>query len=158
MFKAINLKRLAVCIAIPLGVGFLSYLFTKGSMNIYEEINNPPLSPPSYLFPIVWSVLYILMGISLYRVQSENNGDSTCCKCLTLFGTQLAFNLLWSVWFFNLRWFVFSALWLAAMIILIFCVIVCFKKIDKTAAYLMIPYIMWCAFALYLNIGVAVLN
>lgn len=158
MFEAINLKKLAVGILIPVGVGVLSYVLTKGSMDVYNDINTPPLSPPSVLFPIVWSILYILMGVSLYRVLVKRNNTAKCGGCLVLYGIQLFFNLLWSVWFFNLRMFAFSSIWLAVMIVLIISVVICFKKFDKWAAYLMLPYLLWCIFALYLNIGVAVLN
>ncbi len=158
MSSAINLKKLITSLIIPLGVGGLAAFFTMGSMDIYGEINSPPLSPPGAVFPIVWTILYTLMGISLYRVRVSRGNPNDKESGYRVFSLQLIFNFLWSIIFFNLRAFTFSAIWLAALIIIIVINIIYFKRVDKVAGYLLIPYLLWCIFALYLNIGIAILN
>ncbi len=161
MIRAINLKKLLTSLVIPLGVGFFAWLFTKDSMDIYMQINTPPLTPPSALFPVVWIILYALMGISLYLVRvarCETDCENTKQKGYALFGVQLLFNFFWTIAFFNFSAFLFSAIWLGIMIVLIILNAVYFGKINKWAGLLFIPYIIWCLFALYLNVGIYVLN
>ncbi len=158
MIGTINLKKLITSLILPLGVGILSAIFTRGSMDIYGEINSPPLSPPGVVFPIVWTILFTLMGISLYRVRMAKKSQADKEKGYRVFTLQLIFNFLWSIVFFNLRAYTFSAIWLVALIVLIIANIIYFYKVDKWAAYLLIPYLLWCTFALYLNIGIAILN
>ncbi len=138
-------------IALTLGVGGLAAFLTRGNMNIYDDIISPPLSPPMWLFPVVWSILYILMGTGAARVR-EKYGE------LGTFFLQLAVNFLWSIIFFNLRMFLFSSLWLVLLIVLIVKMIGEFSEKDKLSGYLQIPYLIWCLFALYLNIGIYLLN
>ena len=158
MFKAFNLKRFLTSIIIPVGTGLIAALLTRNSMDIYGRINTPPLSPPSVLFPIVWTILYILMGISLYIFRGTSVPDEVKRKGHVYFGLQLLFNFLWSIAFFNLSLYTFAAIWLVALIVLIVLNILQFKKADNLSAYLLIPYLIWCCFALYLNIGIAILN
>ena len=158
MFSAINLKKLATSLLIPLATGFLSWLFTNGNMEIYQRINVPPLSPASILFPIVWTILYILMGISLYIFRVSRADCETKRKGYMFYALQLLFNFMWTVLFFNIEAFTFSAVWLAVMIILILFNIIWFSRANKLSAYLLVPYLIWCIFALYLNIGIAILN
>jgi len=158
MLHAFNLKKLVTSIFIPVAVGLLSWLLTKDSMNIYSEIISPPLSPPGFIFPIVWSILFVLMGVSLYLVRETKGNDELKRKGYIIFGTQLLFNFLWSIVFFNFRWFLFSAIWLILLIGLIIFNILYFGKINETAGLLLVPYLLWCSFALYLNIGIFILN
>ncbi len=152
-------KPYVISILIALLVGGLSALSTKGSMDIYKTLNSPPLSPPSVLFPIVWSILFVLMGISaaLVYVKGTKEGKEIK-KALTLYSVNLIMNFLWSIIFFNLRMYLFSAIWLVGLIIVIYLMIKEFKKISPISAYLQIPYLLWCIFALYLNIGIYLLN
>ncbi len=158
MFGTINLKKLITSLIIPLGVGFLSSILTRNSMDIYAEINQPPLAPPGAVFPVVWTILFVLMGISLYLIRTTGGATSDKKRGYLFFGLQLLFNFLWSIAFFNLRLYCFTAFWLAALIILIGINIYYFAKVNKTAAWLLVPYILWCVFALYLNIGICILN
>ena len=158
MFKAINLKKLITSVIIPLLVGFLSVLFTSGNMDIYNRINTPPLSPPSFIFPIAWTILYILMGISLYLVRTAKGNSVGKRKGYLFYALQLGFNFFWSIFFFGFNLFSLSAVWLGLMIILIGLNIFYFMNENKLAGKLLIPYILWCLFALYLNIGIVVLN
>ena len=158
MFKTFNLRKFLVCLAIPFGVAFVSWLLTKNQMDVYSEINNPPLSPPSVVFPIVWSILYFLMGVSLYLVWASDAPQQMKSLGYLIFGIQLFFNFAWTIIFFDFRAFTFSTVWLIALIVLIAANILVFFKSSKAAAYLLIPYLAWTIFALYLTAGVAILN
>ncbi len=152
-------KSFFISIAIALGVGGLSALLTMGNMNIYEDINTPPLSPPSFLFPIAWSILYVLMGISAAIVYEKRKINPEKAKnALTYYGVSLFFNLFWSILFFNFRVFLASFIWLFILWILILICIIKFYSFSKAASYLLIPYFLWVGFALYLNLGIYVLN
>ncbi|MGN1411731.1 MAG: TspO/MBR family protein [Oscillospiraceae bacterium] len=153
--KKISLKSLILNIIIPLAVGAVSSLLTFKNMNIYDIIKLPLLAPPKILFPIVWTILYILMGVSSYRV-CNSNGNKTLA--LKLYILQLFFNFCWSLIFFNARWFLTSFIWLATMWILIAVMIFEFKKLDKLSAKLQIPYLVWVTFAGYLNLSIYILN
>ena len=152
-------KPYVVSILISLGVGALSAWVTRNSMNIYETINTPPLSPPAWLFPIVWTVLFILMGISSARVYikgKEENIDVS--SALKTYLWQLGANFIWSIIFFNRRAFLLAFLWIIALWWLIFTMIKEFKAIDPVAAKLQIPYLLWVTFAGYLNFMIWILN
>ena len=151
-------KKQALCIAIPLAVGGLSAWLTRNSMDTFEQLNQPPLSPPGWLFPVVWTVLFVLMGIASYLVVEARAPQRLQKPALWTYGIQLAFNFLWTIVFFNLRWFLFAFGWLVALWILILAALIQFYRIRKTAGYLLIPYLLWVTFAGYLNFGVYVLN
>ena len=154
-----NLKIFAIAIAIPLLVGGLSALLTRGNMQIYSQVQTPPLSPPAILFPIVWTLLYILMGISSAIIWANREKDIEAAQSgLAAYAVSLAFNFTWSILFFNFRLFGFSFVWLIALWILILVTILQYRKISPTAAYLQIPYAVWVAFAGYLNAGIWWLN
>lgn len=157
MFK--KYKPYIISILIALAVGGLSALATSGSMDIYNEINKPPLSPPSVLFPIVWSVLFILMGISSAGVYTElKKQESFSSVPLTVYTANLGINFLWSIIFFNLRAFFFAFVWLILLLAVILTMIIEFYKVRPWTAYLQIPYFLWGLFALYLNIAIYILN
>ena len=152
-------RNFIVSVAISLGVGILSALLTRVNMNIYEEVSTPPLSPPSFLFPVVWTVLYVLMGISAAMVYNTRTSPLARRKeALTLYYVSLFFNFFWSIIFFNIRAFLFAFVWLLVLLALIILTIVKYYKINKTAAYLQIPYAVWVTFAGYLNFGIWLLN
>ena len=148
-----------IAIAIPLAVGIAAALLTRGNMQIYREVNTPPLSPPSILFPIVWTILYILMGVSSGMIwQSRANDIKTADRGICFYAVSLAFNFAWSILFFNLRWFLPAFFWLLILWGLIIATILSYRKVSAVAAYLQIPYAIWVAFAGYLNIGIWYLN
>lgn len=153
----IDWKKLLVCIAIPLVVGGLSALFTAGNMKLFEEINKPPLSPPGWLFPVVWTILYVLMGIALYLVVMTRTRENKMPAYIS-FGVQLFFNFFWSIIFFNAQAYLFAFIWLLLLWVAIVLNIYFFNKINSTSAKLLIPYIVWVTFAGYLNLGVFILN
>ena len=153
------LKKLityAVSIAVALGIGSLSALITSGSMDIYSSVETPPLSPPSIVFPIVWTILFTLMGISSARIFIAN--DYKWNSALTVYVIQLAVNFTWSIIFFNMKAFGFAFIWLILLWVLIIVMIKGFYKYDKSAAILQIPYLLWVTFAGYLNLGIYLLN
>lgn len=153
----INYKKLFLCIAIPIIVGGLSALFTMKSMDDFKALNKPPLSPPGWLFPVVWTILYVLMGIASYLVLTSNK-PARSKTALTIYAVQLAFNFLWSIIFFSVKAYLFAFIWLVILLVLIIINAVLFYRIDKRAGLLLIPYILWVTFAGYLNFAIYLLN
>lgn len=151
-------KQFLICIAVPLLVGGLSALITRKGMDIFETINKPPLSPPGWIFPVVWTVLFILMGIASYLVLVSVKPQGEINRALTVYGIQLIFNFFWSIFFFNFSLYLFSFIWLVLLWLLILAAIVLFYRISKPAGYLMIPYLLWVTFAGYLNFQIYLLN
>ena len=152
-----NVKKLLIALAIPLAVGGLSWLLS-GGMGEYRAMNQPPLSPPGWLFPIVWTILYLLMGYSSYRVYTAGKSPALTQKALKLYFAQLAVNFLWPIVFFLLGWYLAAFFVLIALWILILLTVRNFSAIDEAAGDLLIPYLLWVTFAGYLNLGVYFLN
>lgn len=154
-----KLKLYATSILIALAVGGLSALLTSGNMDLYSEIIKPPLAPPSILFPIVWTVLYILMGIgsALVFSKKEEKPDEVK-KALVFYGINLFLNFFWSIIFFNMRAFLFSFIWLIALWVVILIMIIRFYRVSPVSGLLQIPYILWVTFAGYLNLAIYLLN
>ena len=153
-----NKRLLFICIAIPVIVGIVSALLTRNSMELFQSIDKPPLAPPGWLFPVVWTILYILMGISSYLILESGESQEEIRKALTIYGYQLVVNFLWPTFFFNFGWYFFSFLWLVLLWVLVLIMILRFKDISKLAAYMNIPYLVWLTFAGYLNLGIWILN
>ena len=152
-------KAYLISIGIALGVGGLSALLTSGSMNLYEDIIRPPLSPPSWLFPLVWTVLFILMGISAAMIYLDRNTPVPQKKsALYTYALSLIVNFFWSIIFFNMRAYLFAFIWLLLLLYLIIRTIMKYYKINPLAAYLQIPYLLWVSFAGYLTIAIWILN
>ena len=154
----INKRLLFICIAIPVIVGIVSALLTRNSMELFQSIDKPPLALPGWLFPVVWTILYILMGISSYLILESGESQEEIRKALTIYGYQLVVNFLWPTFFFNFGWYFFSFLWLVLLWVLVLIMILRFKDISKLAAYMNIPYLVWLTFAGYLNLGIWILN
>lgn len=125
-----KLKNLLLCIAIPVLTGSLSGFLTRGSMQVFRQLNKPPLSPPGAVFPIVWTILYILMGIASYLVFSSGAGQGDIRNALSVYGLQLAVNFFWPLFFFNLGWYFFSFVWLVLLWLLILITIRLFYHIS----------------------------
>ena len=149
-------KSLIISLLISLGVGGLSALVTMGSMDIYKYLDKPLFAPPSIVFPIVWTILFILMGISSYLIY-ESDGDNKS-KALLVYGIQLLVNFVWPIFFFVLSYRLIALFIIITLLIFIVIMIVKFYKINKLAAYLQILYLLWVAFATYLNFGFYILN
>jgi len=125
-------------------------------MKEYSNLKQPFLAPPSWVFTVVWAILFILMGISAYRIYIAR--AETTKTALTLYLLQLAMNFFWSIIYFNMKAYLFAFFWLVVLWLLILFMIIAFRKIDKPAAYLQIPYLVWVAFAGYLNLAIYFLN
>lgn len=156
--SSVRWKPLIISILIPLAVGGLSAFLTMDSMETYQAIYHPPLSPPSFLFPIVWSILFILMGIGSYLVYQSSSDSAEKKRALWLYGIQLAINFIWPLLFFNLQSYWVAFFWLLLLILFVALTFVAFYQVSHHAAWLLIPYLAWLVFAGYLNFGVAFLN
>ena len=149
-------KSLIISLLISLGVGGLSALTTMGSMDIYKYLDKPLLAPPSIVFPIVWTILYVLMGISAYLVYESNTENKS--SALLIYGVQLLVNFIWTIFFFLLNYRLIAFFIIVILLILIIIMIIKFYNINKLSAYLQIPYLLWVIFATYLNFGFYILN
>lgn len=157
MWKKIRPYIISVLIA--LGVGGLSALITKGNMGIYDEIIKPALSPPMWVFPAVWGILFILMGIGSADIYVKGKKESDeKYSALNIYALQLAVNFFWSIIFFNMRAYLFAFIWLILLLVLIVIMILSFKKISVFAAHMQIPYLLWVIFAGYLTFMIYTLN
>ena len=151
-------KPYLISAGIALGVGVLSGLLSMNSMESYEQfITKPPLSPPEWLFPVIWTILYTLMGISAARIWLAEDSVARS-KGLNLYVAQLIVNFFWSLIFFNAQAFGFAVIWLLLLWALVLSMILQFYKVDKPASLLQIPYLIWLTFAAYLSFGVWYLN
>lgn len=151
-------KELIIAILIPLAVGGLSAFLTMDSMQTFQIINKPESTPPAFIFPIVWTILYILMGISSYLIWVSDASDQQKSLSLRIYGLQLVANFLWSIIFFNLNNYLFAFIWIVFLWLLIIIMIISFFRISKVAAYIQIPYLLWVTFAAYLNFMIYVMN
>lgn len=152
----IRIKPLIISLLISLGGGSIVGLLTRSSMSVYDDIVLPKFAPPSILFPIAWSILYILMGISSYMIYESRSHLKD--KALTVYFLQLIINFLWPFVFFGERMFYLAFVILIVLWILVIYMIKLFYDIKPVAAYLNIPYILWLTFAAYLNLSIALLN
>ena len=154
-----KIKPYVISIAIALAVGGLSALLTKNNMDVYDTINRPSLAPPMWLFPVVWSILFILMGISSAMVYlKKDESPEAVTSALKVYGAQLVVNFFWTIIFFNMQAYLFAFVWLIILWILIVIMIVQFRKISPVAGYLQIPYLLWVTFAGYLTFMIYLLN
>lgn len=152
-------KTYFLSVVIALAVGGLSALVTSGNMDLYSSITPPPLAPPSILFPIVWTILYTLMGIGSAMIFLENdNKPKKVRSALFVYGFNLFLNFFWSIIFFNMQAFLFSFVWLVILWVTILIMIIKFYQINPVAGLLQIPYLLWVTFAGYLNLAIYILN
>lgn len=152
-----KVKPYIVSVLIALAVGGLSALLTRNNMSIYDTLNRPFLSPPMWLFPVVWGILFVLMGIgaALVYVAPESEERSGALK---VYAFNLVINFFWTIIFFNLRAYLFAFVWLILLWMSIIVMVLRFKKVNKVSAYLQIPYLLWVTFAGYLTFMIWLLN
>lgn len=154
-----KIRPFVISIAIALAVGGLSALLTADNMDIYSRIKQPPLAPPSWLFPVVWTILFVLMGIGAALVYNEKNNKPAAVKrALIIYAVNLFLNFFWSIIFFNLETFFLAFVWLVSLWAVIFAMIILFRRISSAAAYIQIPYLLWVTFAGYLTFAIYLLN
>lgn len=152
-----NIKTLLVSLVIPLAAGGLGALLS-GGMRSYASLNQPPLSPPAWAFPIVWTILYLLMGYAAYRIYIAGAEPADIRKALMFDSIQLFLNFLWPILFFGFQWYWAAFVLLLLLWAFIYITMHLFGAIDDIAENLLIPYLLWVTFAGYLNLGVALLN
>lgn len=152
----LKVKPLLINLLIPLAVGGLSALLIRDDTGLYAELRQPPLSPPGWAFPAVWTALYLLMGLAAYLVWMRDSTGRAGALCF--YGLQLCFNFVWCLLFFRLRCFGFSLFCLAVLWILLLFTTVRFFQERRAAGWLLLPALLWTAFAGYLNAGILFLN
>ena len=154
-----KIRPYVISVVIALAVGGISALLTMNNMDLYSKIEQPALAPPPWLFPVVWTILYVLMGIGAALVYNRKDfKPEETRNALIIYGVNLALNFFWSIIFFNLEAYLFAFIWLVALWIVIIAMIISFRKVSPVAAYLQIPYLIWVTFAGYLNLAIYILN
>ncbi len=148
-------KPILIQVAITLAVAGLGVLLA-GNYTMYESINKPPLAPPAWLFPVAWSILYVLMGIAAGLIAGSEDIDKG--RALRWYYLQLVINILWPVLFFRFELLSVALVWLALLIGAVLITWRQFRRISTTAGWLLVPYLLWCVFAFYLNAGIVILN
>lgn len=160
-FKVINAKslfRLIVAIIIPLAVGGLSALLTPGTKEFYSALQKPPLSPPGILFPFIWTVLYLLIGIASYLIAKRGIEKDYIRDALLFYAASLLFSFIWPLVFFRFK-LLFGAFWILLLLWLTAGITAAkFYRINHTAGFLILPFWLWITFAGYLNLAVWLLN
>ena len=149
-------KSIIIQVVLALLAGGLASFLGGDTADLYQQLTAPPLSPPGWVFPVVWTVLYILMGVAAGLV--ARSGDVDRDRALFFYYVQLGINVLWPLVFFRFEWITFGAVWLLLLVIAVLAAWRQFRAIHRTAGWLLVPYLLGCLFALYLNVGFAVLN
>ena len=155
--EKVNYKMLILFIGFALTAGFLGSLL-GGNMASFKNLKKPFFTPPSIAFPIIWTMLYILMGISSYLICCNKTDKKFKKRACFFYLIQLLVNTLWSLFFFRFGWFLFAFFWLLLLIALVIVMIIKFYKLKPLAAYLQIPYLLWLVIASILNISIVILN
>ena len=156
--KNLQWKKLILCLALPLAVGGLAAWLTMGGMADYASVVKPPLSPPGWVFPVVWTALYLMMGWASYLVWTSGAETGQVRQALLLYGAQLAVNFLWPLLFFGGKAYLAAFFLLAGLWLLVWLTLHAFLAIREPAGKLLLPYLAWITFAGYLNLGVYLLN
>ena len=158
MKPTIKWKPLLLSLALPLAVGGFAALLTKDGMKAFAMLKQPPLSPPAWLFPVVWTLLYLSMGLASYLVWVSGVSDRRRERALTVYGLSLAVNFLWPIVFFTVQAWLAAFLLLLLLWVLAAAAALLFGAIEPRAGKLLLPYLAWLTFAAYLNLGVWLLN
>ena len=157
--KMNDVTKLAFSIALCLSIGFVGSVFTTPAIPTwYSSLNKPFFSPPDWIFSPVWTILFILMGISFYILWDAGFKTTQAKIARTFFMLQLGFNASWSMIFFGLKSPLFAFMEIVLLWIAIWFTIVTFRNISKTSAYPLIPYLVWVSFAAVLNFSIYVMN
>lgn len=151
--QKVRVLALIVALLIPLLVGGFSAFLTAEDMNVYETLTRPPLAPPGWLFPIVWTILYLVMGLASYFVFTSDIEPERKRKALLFYAGQLIMNMFWSTLFFTYQLYLVSLIWLLAMWVLIIICTFLFYKANRIAGFMMIGLLVWTTFAAYLNLA-----
>ena len=156
--RKIKVGALTAALLIPLLTGVFSAFLTASDMDLYETMNRPALAPPGWLFPIAWTVLYILMGLASYIVLTSSEDQDKKRRALTVYAAQLIMNFFWCTIFFTYRLYLVSFIWLLMMWILVIICAVMFFRIRRKAGLMMLPLALWTTFAAYLNLATYIMS
>lgn len=150
-------KTLLAAVAIPLAVGGVSGFLTRNSMDVFQKLRKPPLAPPGWLFPVVWTLLFLGMGTASWIIAGSVRGRERT-EALRIYAAQLVVNFFWPLIFFLGKWYKLAFVWLVLLWYLVWVCIRKFYRISKKAAYLLIPYLIWLTYAGYLNLFISLWN
>ncbi len=150
----LNIKKLLIFIVVTIVIGSFFAFFLMDDMKAYDSMDKPALSPPPIVFPIAWSILYILMAISLYIVSESKESKEEKNKIYIVYSSQLILNSLWTLIFFGLKQRLLAFIWILALLVSVIYMTVLMYRVSKKAGLLQIPYILWLAFASYLNFAI----
>ncbi|MBR2876039.1 MAG: tryptophan-rich sensory protein [Clostridia bacterium] len=154
-----NLKILIKNLLLPLAVGIISGFATREANEQFSATaNQPAFTPPGFVFPIAWTILYLLMGISAYLIETSDFNTGYKNRALITYYVSLFFNFCWSFIFFSFGQYLFAFVWLLALLVFVIIYTYMYFKINRTASYMSIPYILWLIFAGVLNFNVYLLN
>lgn len=156
--KSVRVGVLLIALLIPLLVGGFSALLTAEDMKIYETMNRPPLAPPGWVFPVVWTILYVMMGLASYFVYISKADSERKRKALSYYAAQLAMNLFWSTLFFTYSRYLIALIWLLVMWVLILVCVIRFYRIRHAAGLMMGVLFLWTTFAAYLNLAAYIMS
>lgn len=158
MKQELKWGRLITALLIPLALGGLAAFLTREGMADYGTLYKPPLAPPGWVFPAVWTLLYLLMGLASYWIAVAPVSEGRRERALSFYAVQLAANLFWPVFSFGMSAWMAAFFWLLLLLGLVLITLLLFWHISEFAGKLLLPYLLWLLFALYLNLGVAILN
>lgn len=153
-----GIKYQIIFAIVSLAVGGLAAIIIRNYTDSYALLNKPAFSPPKWVFPVAWTIIYILMGIGLGLVISAPRNNADKSSSIFNYSLQLVANFLWSIWFFNLSQYKLSFVWIILLFILVIFMTINFYKVSKIAGLIQIPYIVWLLFAGYLNLFIALKN
>lgn len=154
----IRWKPLLISLAIPLVVGGLSAFLTRNAMEEFSQLRQPPLSPPAWVFPLVWTALFALMGLASYLVYTSRGRRGEKRSALWAYAAQLLTNFVWPLLFFNGRMWLMAFFWLILLWAMVLGTLLLFYRLRPLAGLLLLPYLAWVSFAGYLNFGIYLLN
>lgn len=154
----LDLKKLFFFLLSVTAAAVLGVLSAGDIGGLYGTLRKPPYSPPSWVFGVAWTILYLLMAVSTYRISRRSTGEDEKRFAYVLFGVQLFLNVLWMFAFFRMKAYYPAVLVMAALLVISAWMALSFYRMDTGAAYLLIPYLLWLLFAAYLNISIAALN
>lgn len=158
MKKKVKWDVLLAALLIPLFVGVFSAYLTNEDMKLYGSFNHPVLAPPAWVFPIVWTILYVMMGVASYLVYMADAGRDEKNKALQFYAGQLAMNLFWSTLFFTYKRYLLSLIWLLIMWVMVMICAARFLRIRRAAGIMMGVLFLWTTFAAYLNLAYYVMS
>lgn len=156
LISNINKKQLSISIAIPVIVGGLASLLNMKGFKEFQFVDKPSITPPTFLFPIVWTILYILMGISAYLI--FKSGEKGKTRAYLFYTMQLVMNFLWTCFFFGAKDYTAAFVAIVVLLVLVAGMIFSFYAVNKKSGYFQIPYLIWITFALFLNYLVLIMN